>query len=204
MDGCERESRSRISNIYPCGLRLGRSTASHAHSLRLHGPHRLHSTDRPNHQLAVCYATLGRPPQRKMTSMCHSDDPKTISHEPTPASASASGPPAAAITEPRYLAFTESRHDVVVRAAGTHSAVRAARHVDRVPPRIESPPLAPATGAGMPEPGNTASASALVLLPCRPRRRQGPQSRVECRPGQRRRRRRRVSLARPEMGRAGV
>jgi hypothetical protein len=58
----------------------------------------------------------------------------TISHGPTPASTSASEP-AAAITEPRYVAFTKSRHDVVVRA-GTHSAVRAARHVDRVPPRI--------------------------------------------------------------------
>ena len=43
--------------------------------------------------------------------------------------------PEASASEPRCFAFTDSRNDVVVRA-GTHSAVHAARCVDRVPPRI--------------------------------------------------------------------
>jgi len=36
MDGCECESRSRISNIHPCGLRIGHSTALPAMSTELH------------------------------------------------------------------------------------------------------------------------------------------------------------------------
>jgi hypothetical protein len=45
----------------------------------------------------------------------------SVSHKPTPASE-----PACAITQPRH---------VVVVCAGTHSAVRAARRVSRIPPR---------------------------------------------------------------------
>ena len=75
-------------------------------------------------------------------------------------------PPPLLSTEPRYVAFTESRHDVVVRA-GTHSAVCAARHVDQVPPH---------TPAGARDGDRAAGARhregiILVLLPCRPRRR---------------------------------
>jgi len=40
MDGCESESRSRISNVHPCGLCLDHSTTSHAHCPCLHDPYR--------------------------------------------------------------------------------------------------------------------------------------------------------------------
>jgi hypothetical protein len=157
-DGCESESRSRVSNIHPCELRLGHSTASHTHSLHLHAPHRLHSTDRPNHQLSVCHAALGRPSQRQTTSMCRSDDPPPLAMNP-PLLPFASER-AAAITEPRYFAFTESRHEVVVRT-GTHSAVRAVSTEFHQ----ASPPLAPATRAGLPKPGTVSASSSSFALP---------------------------------------
>jgi hypothetical protein len=124
MDERESESRSRVRNIHPWGLRLGHSTTGHAHSLHLHGPHRPHSTDRPNHQLSVCHVALGRPSQRQTTSMCRSDGPPTISHEPTPAS---------------FCLRTQvlRLHRIQARNCCPYgNPLRGARRVDRVPPRI--------------------------------------------------------------------
>jgi len=122
----------------------------------------------------------------------------TLSVASTPASTSPSEP-AAAITEPRYFTFTESRHAVVVRA-GTHSAERAARHVDRVPPRIA--PAGACDGDRAPEPGiaSASSSSFCLAVPvvARARSRELSADRGKGGGGVA------ESLARPETGRVGV
>jgi hypothetical protein len=97
-----------------------------------------------------------------------------VTHEPTPAASE----PAGAITQPRYFASTESRHDIVCPCWNAPPAVSTEFH-------HASPPPAPATEAGLPKPGS------VLCPPCR----QGAQSRAERRPGQRRKRRQRVARA---------
>ena len=176
-------ARARGDNVCPCGLHFDHSTAGHTYRRRLHGPCcRHHPADRPNHQLAGRHPALSHPPQWQTTSI---PTTPSVSHKPPPASE-----PASDITQPRH---------VVVVCAGTHSAVRAARRVGRIPPRTA--PTGVRDGGWAAEPGNC-ECIIVVLCLAVPTVVRSRSRRLSGRPGQRQRQRCRVARA-PRKGSCG-
>jgi hypothetical protein len=150
MDRCESESRSRISNVLPCELSLGHSTAGHAHLPQIlpnaqgrriphrrfpHGlQHRHRTADMLNHRLAVRHAALGHPSQQPQHRWAILATP-SVSHEPAPASSSTSEhTPATA--QPGYFtaSATESRHGTIFRPRSCRSRAQQV-HRPRPPAR---------------------------------------------------------------------
>src|SRR6266851_2082457 len=126
MNGCESESRSRLSNVHPCGLRLDHSTTSHTYRPRLHDPYRPHPADRHNDQLAVRDAALGRPLQRQTTSMGPFGGTPGLPMSPLPP---LRNPPVS-------LPNPDTSYSPNPDTTSLSVLERATRRVDRVPPRI--------------------------------------------------------------------